>query len=167
MDSAGSDYFTNSGRTSQNGVEALIQFNPAEKNGISGWVSYAFNQYRFKTYIQDPNNFSGNSLTGSPPNVMTTGVDFKWKTFYTNVTANYVDHIPLNDANTVYAKEYYLLGIRMGNAFGKEKQLEFFAGADNLLDKKYSLGNDLNAFGGRYFNAAQRRNFYVGVKLRL
>ncbi len=167
LDSAGSDYFTNSGRTSQNGAEALIQFNPAGKNGISGWVSYAFNQYRFKTYIRDANNFSGNSLTGSSPNVMTAGVDFKWKAFYTNITANYVDHIPLNDANTVYAKEYYLLGMRMGNAFGKEKQLEVFAGADNLLDKKYSLGNDLNAFGGRYFNTAQPRNFYVGLKLRL
>jgi iron complex outermembrane receptor protein len=33
-----------------------------------------------------------------------------------------------------------------------------------LLDEKYSLGNDLNAFGGRYFNAAPERNYFGGVK---
>jgi len=28
------------------------------------------------------------------------------------------------------------------------------------------LGNDLNAFGGRYYNAAPLRNFYGGVHVR-
>ncbi|MDZ7647700.1 MAG: hypothetical protein U5K54_11265 [Cytophagales bacterium] len=43
--------------------------------------------------------------------------------------------------------------------------IEIFAGADNLLDQTYSLGNDLNAFGGRYFNAAPARNYYAGIRL--
>jgi iron complex outermembrane receptor protein len=42
-----------------------------------------------------------------------------------------------------------------------------FVGADNLLNEKYSLGNDINAFGGRYFNAAATRNFYAGIKMKL
>jgi iron complex outermembrane recepter protein len=167
LDSAGSDYFTNSGRTSQNGAEALIQINPNGKNGISGWVSYSYNHYRFKNYIQDASNFSGNSLTGSAPNVVAVGVDIKWNAFYSNVTSSYVDHIPLNDANTDYAKEYLLVGFRCGYAFGEKKQLELFGGVDNLLDRKYSLGNDLNARGSRYFNAAPRRNFFAGLKVRL
>jgi iron complex outermembrane recepter protein len=167
LDSAGSDYFTNAGRTSQYGIEAFIQVNPTVKKGVSGWLSYTGNHFRFKDYFQDANNFSGNSLTGSPPNVVAAGVDFKWDSFYSNLTANYVDHIPLNDANTVYASEYFLFGLRMGYSFGKEKQVEVFTGADNLLDRKYSLGNDLNAFGGRYFNAAPRRNFYGGLKVRI
>jgi iron complex outermembrane recepter protein len=29
------------------------------------------------------------------------------------------------------------------------------------------LGNDLNAFGGRYYNAAPSRNFFGGVKANL
>jgi iron complex outermembrane recepter protein len=35
------------------------------------------------------------------------------------------------------------------------------------LDETYSLGNDLNAFGGRFFNAAAPRNFFAGMKLTL
>ncbi|MEQ9413093.1 MAG: hypothetical protein RIF39_04650 [Cyclobacteriaceae bacterium] len=45
--------------------------------------------------------------------------------------------------------------------------INFFAGGDNLLDKTYSLGNDLNAFGGRYFNAAAGRNYYAGLQFDL
>ena len=47
----------------------------------------------------------------------------------------------------------------------KKAQLEVFVGADNILDEKYSLGNDVNAFGGRYFNAAAPRNYYGGVNV--
>jgi iron complex outermembrane receptor protein len=43
--------------------------------------------------------------------------------------------------------------------------LDVFAGGDNLFDVKYSLGNDINGFGGRYYNAAPGRNYFVGVSV--
>ena len=63
--------------------------------------------------------------------------------------------------------EYFLLGARVGYqaALSDNFSFEVFTGIDNALDKRYSLGNDLNAVGGRYYNAAAPRNFYVGVKL--
>jgi iron complex outermembrane receptor protein len=96
-----------------------------------------------------------------------TGVDFTVrKKVYANITGTYVDHVPLNDSNTVFAKEYYLLGGRIGYKIntGGSAILEVYAGVDNALNKKYSLGNDLNAFGGRFFNAAAPRNYFVGVR---
>jgi iron complex outermembrane receptor protein len=148
-------------------VEVLLQFNPTGKK-LNGWISYAYNHYHFKEYIQDANNFSGNQLTGAPKNVLSAGVDFRWKGFSTNITANYVDRTPLNDANTNYAAEYILLNTRFGYKFGKDKKpVEVFAGVDNLFDQKYSLGNDLNARFGRYYNSAPSRNYYVGLRLNL
>ena len=168
LDSAGSDYFTNSGRTSQNGMEVLLQFNSGKENGLSGWVTYSFNHYEFKNYVQNANNYSGNKVTGVAPNVIAVGIDFRWRGFYSNATANYTDRIPLNDANTDYSEKYFLLGVRLGYKFGKSNQpFDFFTGIENLTDKKYSLGNDLNARLGRYFNSASGRNFYVGLKMKL
>jgi iron complex outermembrane receptor protein len=165
LDSAGSDYFTNSGHTSQNGVELYMKFK--SRIGLSGWYSHAFNHYRFKDYVQDANDFSGNKLTGAAPSVISSGIDYRWRGFYTNITANYVDKIPLNDANTAYADSYLLCGLRLGYRTKKGTgPFEFFGGVDNLLDTQYSLGNDLNARGGRYFNAAPGRNFYAGVQMR-
>jgi iron complex outermembrane receptor protein len=40
-----------------------------------------------------------------------------------------------------------------------------FVGANNLLNEIYSLGNDINAAGGRYFNAAPALNYYAGLSL--
>jgi iron complex outermembrane recepter protein len=41
-----------------------------------------------------------------------------------------------------------------------------FLTADNLLDQAYSLGYDLNAVGGRYYNAAPRRSWSAGLLIR-
>ena len=48
----------------------------------------------------------------------------------------------------------------------KKYKLNFYGGADNLLNEKYSLGNDINAAGGRYYNAAPGQNFYIGVSFQ-
>jgi iron complex outermembrane receptor protein len=37
---------------------------------------------------------------------------------------------------------------------------------ENLLDQKYSLGNDINGFGGRYYNAAAGRSYYASLVLQ-
>ena len=71
----------------------------------------------------------------------------------------------LDDANTAAAPAYHLLGARLGwkIASGRGCSWNLYAGADNLLDETYSLGNDINAAAGRYYNAAPRRNYYAGI----
>ncbi|MGZ4049701.1 MAG: TonB-dependent receptor, partial [Bacteroidia bacterium] len=73
--------------------------------------------------------------------------------------------IALNDANSAYAGNYSLLGIRLGykNNPIKKIQWELFTGAENIFDEKYSLGNDINAAAGRYYNLAPGRNYYAGI----
>ena len=87
--------------------------------------------------------------------------------YFANVTFNLTSQISLNDANTVYAKAYHLLQMKIGRTIFLSKwNMNVFAGADNLLNETYSLGNDLNALGGRYFNPAPAINFYGGVQLK-
>ena len=132
------------------------------------WSGITLNKYEFKDYIKDNVSYSGNQLTGTPKEVLTGGADLTFaKKFFLNLTVNYTSEIPLNDANSVYAKSYTILGAKAGykSQLNKKVPFELFAGADNLLDETYSLGNDLNAAGGRYYNAAFGRNFYFGLKL--
>jgi iron complex outermembrane recepter protein len=87
---------------------------------------------------------------------------------YLNSTLNFVDKIPLNNANTVYADAYTILAARIGYLLNlKRLSADFYAGGDNLLDQKYSLGNDYNAVGNRFFNPAVTRNFYFGMNLEI
>ena len=41
--------------------------------------------------------------------------------------------------------------------------MEIFGSVDNIFNTKYSLGNDINAAAGRYYNAAPGINYYVGI----
>jgi iron complex outermembrane receptor protein len=171
--SDGADYFVNAGRTSQNGIEALLSWQPTQdEKRISiykVWASYTYQHYRFRDYIQDDVDYSNNELTGVPPVMAMGGINVGIaKKMEAKFTCNFTDHIPLNDANTEYAASYILLGARVDYHFRVGRiPLQLFAGVDNALDEKYSLGNDLNAFGGRYYNAAPPRNYFAGVKWKL
>jgi iron complex outermembrane receptor protein len=168
----GAEYFINTGRTRQRGTEIGLSWNIISDSetffselSING--GYTINDFTFDDYTNDGTDYSGNDLTGVPPNVIALGVDARIHSrLYFNLTGNYTDRIPLNDANTEYAGEYFLLGLRAGYQLPVSEtiSLEFFAGGDNLLDQKYSLGNDLNARGGRFFNTAPGANFYLGIK---
>jgi iron complex outermembrane receptor protein len=166
----GAEYFVNGGKTQQTGVEAKLTWHPVDDrlqfvSDLKVWNSYTWNHYRFKNYTPDGVDLSGKKLTGVPPTVMAAGFDMTMKEALTfNVTASYVDHIPLNDANTFFASEYILLGARIGwktDLHGKT--LNVFGGVDNFLNQKYSLGNDLNAVANRFYNVAPARNFYAGL----
>ncbi|MBK5279702.1 MAG: TonB-dependent receptor [Bacteroidia bacterium] len=170
----GAEYFINAGKTSQKGFEAKVSWLPnVNSNVLSSfrlWSSYSLYNYHFVDYVNDAKDYSGNLLTGVSPNVALAGIDLTvWKKVYTNVTFTYVDHTPMNDANSEFAAEYFLIGTRVGykTVIGRKVPLEIFGGVDNLLDEIYSLGNDVNAIGGRYYNAAARRNYYFGIKLSL
>lgn len=163
------DYFINAGNTSQKGLETFLswQITNASKAHLRTWISYTLTNYKFVTYSHDGVDYSGKEWTGTPKTTLVYGLDFSLAHgLYWNFTSTYVDRIPLNDANTAYAAEYFLVGSRIGFKNQIQKTpLEIFVGVDNALDQKYSLGNDLNAQGSRYYNAAATRNLYFGIKV--
>jgi iron complex outermembrane recepter protein len=175
VNEAGVEVFTNAGLTQQNGAEltlnSLIINNLESKsiNRLKGFASLTFNDFKFKNYVLDKVNFEGKKLVGTPPKFFTIGLDLDaFRGLYLNSTLNFVDKIPLNNANTVYADAYTILAARIGYRFNlKHLSADFYAGGDNLLDQKYSLGNDYNAVGNRFFNPAVTRNFYFGMNLEI
>lgn len=174
IDVNGVYYYVNAGSTRQNGIESYTSYQIADmpRHFISSakvWASYAWHDFHYGHFKQVNNDFSKNRLPGAAPNVVVAGLDLVSKIgCYMNITYNYTDKIALNDANSAYAASYDLLGIKLGykKDFFKKVSADFFAGADNIFDTKYSLGNDINAAVGRYYNAAPGRNYYAGISFR-
>lgn len=170
------EFYLNAGGTRQNGVETQASYwliAPGSKGILSGLQvqnSFTLSNYFFKDYINGKNNYSGNRLTGTPKSVLVSGLDFRFqKSFYLFAQHNYTSTIALNDANSVFSKDFNLIHFKAGWRSSKvgKTGLDFFIGIDNLLNETYSLGNDLNAFGGRYYNASAPRNFFGGMKLTI
>lgn len=173
-DSSGADYFQNAGSARQNGLETYLSYQLVNNqfkffNYIFLHTSNTWNSFHYKQFKQLNNDLSGNQLPGVAPETFDAGIDINTKPgLYMNATYFFSSRIALNDANTDFASAYDLLGLRIGykKYISKETRLEVFAGAENILNEKYSLGNDINATGGRYYNAAAGRNFYAGIILR-
>jgi iron complex outermembrane recepter protein len=167
----GADYFVNAGKTTQKGLEAFAGWSHDLSNyflnSLRVWSSTTINYYRFNNYLQSGVDYSGNPLTGVAPDIIVAGIDINTRAgVYMNITSSYTDHISLNDAASEYAHDFVLLGARTGFRKAYRKiEFEIFGGIDNALNKKYSLGNDLNAVGGRYYNVAMGQNFYGGLKI--
>lgn len=171
-DAAGAEYFINAGNTLQQGMEALIKYQLVQNNKqfiktVQLLGSFSYQPYKFKNYQQGAVNFSGNPITGVPNKIMVFGVDINTANkFYWQTSLNITSAIPLNDANTVSAAAYQLLQTKIGKQFTMAKySVDVFIGGDNLLNQLYSLGNDINAAGNRYFNPAPIRNWYTGIKI--
>jgi len=172
VDSTGAEYFINSGGTNQKGIEAQLGYwfiHNADRfmRGLRVWASATLNDYKFSEYKVAAADYSGNEITGVPKNVIVSGVDLETALrIYLHVSYNYTSRLPLNDANSVFASDYRLLQGRIGwkkNFSGL--QMEIFAGIDNGLNELYSLGNDINAVGNRYYNPAAARNYFGGIVL--
>ena len=173
----GAEYFVNAGKTSQQGLETKIAWTPIFSDNqtitkLNLWTALTFQDYTFRNYLKvlpnsDSVDLSGKSLTGVPSTLYTSGLDLGFSFgLYLHATWSYTSEITLDDEHTQSAESYSLLGGRFGfkKSLG-DIDLDIFAGVDNALDEKYSLGNDLNAVGGRFYNAAPRVNYFTGLKV--
>lgn len=169
-DANGAQYFVNSGSAIEKGIEVWFKAHLLKPNGgaaLDVWNSFSYQPYIFGTYISGKSDSSGNRLTGVPRTINVTGVDVRVaKTWYGSVIVNNVAKIPVNDANTAFAKAYHLVQLKLGKNINLPGcKLNVYAGIDNLLNETYSLGNDINAVGKRYYNPSAKRNFYAGARV--
>lgn len=166
----GGDYFINAGKTRQRGLEFSLSYPyivTAEKP-TQFWVSYAFHDFIYRSFKQLNADYSGRRLPSEPLHSLSTGIVQQLKKGFTAaVTYSYTGRIALNDSNTVYAKPYHLAGVKLSYERNWKKNIlvKISTGMENLLDEKYSLGNDINAFGGRYYNTAPGRSYFISLNI--
>jgi iron complex outermembrane receptor protein len=170
-DAGGGDYYTNAGKTRQYGIEVSLR-QPLYSNGpytrSSLWTSYTWHHFRYHDFKQVETDFSGKALPGVAPHTVAGGLDFSYHNLTAALTYYYSSKIPLNDMNDAYLENYHLVAARLAYPFHFNSRIatRLAAGVNNLLNQKYSLGADINAFGERYYNAAPRRNFYVSISFQ-
>lgn len=180
-DSAGHAYYVNAGNTNQEGLEAQVTGWIADRPGGTTarvFVSYSLQDYHFTSYTEGAVSYAGHALTGVPRNVLVVGGDVRLASgFYLSATNTYTDKIPVDDAGDAWAGSYDLLTGKIGWTCSarcgaarpgrRDWTLNVYAGVDNICKQLYSLGNDLNAAGSRYYNTAPGRNVFAGCSLRI
>ncbi len=168
----GAEYFVNAGGTDQKGLEfsagyLVVQRNKGFIRSLQLTGSATLNDFKFTNYQVNDKDYSGNALTGVAKNIYSAGIDVRTAPgLYLFSSFIYTSKLPLLDDNTAFAPAYKLLSARLGWTIKiNTLSANLFAGVDNTLNQSYSLGNDINAAGNRFYNPAPGRNYYGGVAI--
>lgn len=161
----GSDYFANVGNTTQKGLELTTSWKAHKYLLINN--STTWQDFRFTDYTSAGKTYNGNFLTGTSPfqnsflMIFNHPSGFSWNQQYL-----FSDYLYLNDANTDRLPANRIWNSKI--SYQKTNATwawELWLAFENILNETYSLGPDLNAAGGRYYNAAPGRNFSIGLKI--
>jgi len=133
----------NAGRTQHDGLELALNYNwiQKENSALSTFLNYTHNNFIFKDFIDDANDFSGNDLTGVPKNVLNAGIDFVTTLgLYGNINHQYVGSMPITDSNSLYSDSYNLTNFKLGyqKNLNKTLKLNVFFGLNNIFDTAYA-----------------------------
>jgi iron complex outermembrane receptor protein len=165
----------NAGKTQHDGLEFNLNYNwiKSETLFINTFINGTLNNFTFKEFIDDGNDFSGNDLTGVPNSVLNFGVDFtSTMGFYGNLNFQNVGMMPITDSNNLSSDSYSLTNFKFGyqKNLNEKLKLNLFFGLNNIFNTKYASQILINAtgFGGsipRYFYPGNPINYFSGINL--
>lgn len=165
----------NAGKTQHDGLELGLNYNwlNNKKITLNTFFNYTLNNFSFKEFIDDTDDFSGNDLTGVPSDVFNAGFLFdSTYGFYGNINFQYVGSIPITDANNLYSDSYNLTNFKIGyqSNLNKTLKLNVLFGLNNIFDEKYASQILINTsgFGGnapRYFYPGNPKNYFTGINV--
>ena len=165
----------NAGKTQHNGLEVDLNYKLVSKKSvvINSFINYTLNDFTFKEFIDDTNNYSGNDLTGVPSDIFNAGIDFDLAIgFYGNINYQYVGSMPITDSNSLFSDSYNLTNFKIGykTILNKRLKLNTFLGLNNIFDEHYASQILINTsgFGGsapRYYYPGNPVNYYAGINI--
>ncbi|MFM8373113.1 MAG: TonB-dependent receptor family protein, partial [Bacteroidota bacterium] len=163
----GKTYFRNAGKTDRRGVELGLSW-PIHKN-LRAYYTQTFSDFRYRTYTVGTNTYDGNKLPGIPPlNAQLELRYFHPGGFFAIAQGRYAGVIFADDSNSFSADAYVLANLRAGYTIRlRNSSLEPYVGVNNLGNEQYIANVQLNASGGRYYEAGTGRYWWAGFKFSL
>ena len=163
----------NAGETLHQGIEFSInhlwQINA--DLSLNSYIAASLGNYEFKEFTDRGNNFSGNKLAGVPTNKSNAGISLNTAAgWYFSADYLFVDKIPLNDSNAVYADAYALINLKSGYRFEIFQKLtsDIAFGINNVTNEHYAsliLPNAVAAGNNspRYYYPGLPVNYYATI----
>ncbi len=171
-------YGANAGSTNHGGLELMggVRLNKYQLNSLPEVkmnLSFTVSDMRFKDFVDDGANYTGNHLPGIPSSVLWGNLSFAFKKgIYLNYQYQNTGMQYLDDENSQTYSGYQISSLKLGIRLkhGREFSSEVYLGAQNLFNEHYASMILVNApsFGNaspRYYYPGQPRYIYGGIRI--
>lgn len=158
------EFFRNAGKTNRKGLEFAANYST---EWLKLYSSYTYSVFKYKSFVQNGDDLEGSSLPGIPKHRMSlTLVATPVNSLEISLPFDYVGKLWADDQNSVEVDNYLEVScsIRYSTTL-KKLTLSPFAGVRNLTNQAYFDNIRINAFGGRYYEPAPERNYYIGFTI--
>jgi iron complex outermembrane receptor protein len=154
----------NAGSTRHNGLETSTEV-LLYKRSKSQWKmtsSYSFNDFTFKEFSDDGEDYSGNQLTGVPKHQLGLTLFHEGRRIFSGLNFLAVGAMPITDDNSVFSSSYQLLNVFTGVRFplGRRMKTEITYRMNNVFNEQYASMLNVNA---QAFGAGEPRYYYPGM----
>ncbi|RKZ45139.1 MAG: TonB-dependent receptor [Gammaproteobacteria bacterium] len=163
---AGSDFFTNAGETTRNGVEAALTVQPLQ--GLDMSFAYTYSDFEFDEFTQRGTSFEDNAIPGVPEQMAYVELAYYHPSgFYSVWDTQFVDQVFVDNANSDAAEDYTVSNFRFGYTIDSGNTVFTpFVGINNIFDRNYIGAVRVNESRSKFFEPAPELNFYAGMSLR-
>lgn len=161
----GRRFYRNAGSSRHQGAEIGVTVSPISALRIRGGYTYSkhhFLNYRTATLVMD-----GKALPGVPRHYLSGSATLEvarhgWVTIEETASSScFVD-----DPNTLQNGKWAATNVRAGvDVAVTGWNIKVFGGVGNLWNARYAGSVQVNAAGGRYFEPAPPRSFFVGAEI--
>jgi iron complex outermembrane recepter protein len=170
LQSGGSAYFQNAGRTRNDGLELGIE------ERVTSWadlnLAWTATKYRFVNYIFPVgavvDTLNGKKPAGVPDEFVRIGVRTHWSRWTLDADETWSSSMYADDQNTqvIPGWGHGDLSVRASwNAVVGDVRLQPFASVNNLFNQAYIGSVTINGAGGRTIEPAPLRNYYFGMEI--
>ena len=159
------EFFRNAGSSIRRGFEFSLDQYLAKNLDVN--VAYTYSDFEYGTYEVSGTDFSGNRLPAIPKHLINAQLNYlnasKWQA---QLELTSVGRMFADDGNTSEVDAYAIVNLRLRKTLDlKDWSITPFVGANNLLDQTYNDNIRINAFGGRYFEAAPGIHLFGGLRV--
>jgi iron complex outermembrane receptor protein len=163
-DSPGRTFYQNAGSTKREGIELLLQHQFSHR--LSANLTFNSASFTYKNFEQNGENYAGNKLPGIPKNFGVLRLTYQWKNGpLINYSKTYRSDLYADNNNATRVDSFYRDDINLSIPLNKiNDRTAVFLGCNNLFNSLYSDNIRINAFGGRYYEAAPEREIYVNLQ---
>lgn len=163
----GRTFFRNVGRINRTGLELFLRH--PFTNRFSVATNWSYNRFRFSEYELDGENYAGNILPGLPIFQGFLQLDLNvLKHLDINFQNQILGKIFTSDSNDTFQKPVYISNISLKYSTESARMSWHpYIGLNNIFGTNYADNIRINAFGGRYYEAAAPAFLFGGLRVRI
>jgi iron complex outermembrane receptor protein len=119
-------------------------------------------------FLSGTTQLAGKQIPGIPQHQLQLNAIRRFRRGYAVAEWQSKSQVWANDANTVAAKRFEVLNLRVGRDVPIERMaIAPMAAVNNLFDRRYAGSVAINATANKFFEPSPGRTFLVGARLML